>query len=57
MEFSAKQIAAFIKGKSLERKRYSTFAKIEEECPEQFLSCQSQIYTLHLRDTIKHCPG
>ena len=50
MEFSAKQIAAFIQGKSLETKtlRY-TFAKIEEGMPEQFLSCQ--IPNIHLTST------
>ena len=51
MEFSAKQIAAFIQGEIIgdENATVHTFAKIEEGMPGAILSCQ--IPNIHLTST------
>ncbi len=51
MEFSAKQIAAFIQGEIIgdENATVHTFAKIEEGIPRRYLfPFQSEIYTLYI---------
>lgn len=50
MEFSAKQIAAFIQGEIIgdENATVHTFAKIEEGIRRYLFPFQSEIYTLYI---------